>query len=339
MKTTFKTLLGLSVMAMAAQVAAQVTLYEDENFGGRNFTTNQRIGNMEQFGFNNSASSVTVAGQRWEVCEESRLEGNCTVLRPGRYPSLAAMGMNNRISSLRMVRDDERIADSRYAPLPVTASATFFEKEQFGGRSFTARESIANLEEVSFNNRASSVEITGGPWKACEERDFGGRCVVLQPGRYPSLAEFGMNNRLSSVQHVRVNTPPVPAPVPVAGSVTFYEREQFGGRTFTTQERSPNFERIGFWASSAEVVGTYWQVCDDSQYGGRCVVLPPGRYPSLTAMGLTNSVASVQEGRPGIANQPLYDARPRNNERLYEVPVTSVKIGRASCRERVLQVV
>ncbi len=41
------------------------------------------------------------------------------MLRPGRYPSLAAMGLNNRISSVRIVSKTARIDDNRYAPAPV----------------------------------------------------------------------------------------------------------------------------------------------------------------------------------------------------------------------------
>lgn len=332
MINALKTILCLSAITVAAQAAAQVTLYEGESFAGRTVTTNERIVNMERFGFNDRASSITVAGERWEVCDETRMNGRCSVLRPGRYPSLAAMGMDKRISSLRSVRNDERIADNRYAPMPVVASATFYEKEEFGGRSFSTRASLANLESSGFNNRASSLDIAGASWKVCEAAEYGGRCVVLPPGRYPSLSQMGMNNRISSVQELQavapVPTPPPPVAVAVPASVTFFEREQFGGRSFTTQERVGNFERFGFndRASSAEVVGTSWQVCDDVQYGGRCVVLPPGRYPSLSTMGLDNSISSVQDLRVyGGGALVAYDARVRNNERLYEVPVTSVR--------------
>ena len=329
MITALKTILCLSAITVAAQAAAQVTLYESESFAGRNFTTNERIVNMERLGFNDRASSITVAGERWEVCDETRMNGRCSVLRPGRYPSLTAMGMDNRISSLRPVRNDERISDNRYAPLPVTASVTFYEKEGFSGRSFSTRESLANLEPSGFNNRVSSLDIVGASWKVCEAAEYGGRCLVLPPGRYPSLGEMGMNNRISSVLELQAVAPVAPLPpVPVAASVTFFEREQFGGRSFTTRERIGNFERFGFndRASSAEVVGASWQVCDDVQYGGRCVILPPGRYPSLSTMGLNNSISSAQDFRTGAA-VPLvaYDARVRNNERLFEVPVTSVR--------------
>jgi uncharacterized protein YcfJ len=62
-----------------------------------------------------------VVGQRWEACQDDRFRGHCVVLRPGQYPSLSAMGLNDRISSVRPVRDNEQVADSAYAPMPVVA--------------------------------------------------------------------------------------------------------------------------------------------------------------------------------------------------------------------------
>jgi uncharacterized protein YcfJ len=41
------------------------------------------------------------------------------VLRPGRYASLEAMGMNNKVSSVRAVHPGARFDDARYAPQPV----------------------------------------------------------------------------------------------------------------------------------------------------------------------------------------------------------------------------
>ena len=101
MHANLKKVLCLSAVAIATQVAAQATLYEGDNFGGRSFTAQDMVVNLERFGFNDRASSITVAGERWEVCDETRFNGRCTVLRPGRYPSLAAMGLDSRISSVR----------------------------------------------------------------------------------------------------------------------------------------------------------------------------------------------------------------------------------------------
>ncbi len=106
-------------VAIATQVAAQVTFYEYQGFSGRSYTTEKQIRDFALYGFNDRASSVEVVDGCWEVCEDSPFNGNCMVLRPGRYPSLAAMGLNDRISSMRSVRRNVRVDDRRYAPIPV----------------------------------------------------------------------------------------------------------------------------------------------------------------------------------------------------------------------------
>lgn len=118
MKALFNIALAIAGVAMATQAVAEVTFYEGESFSGRQFSTDNQIDNFRRQGFNDRASSVVVDRDRWEVCDRSRFRGYCVVLRPGRYPSLAAMGMNDRISSVRLVRNDEHIDNIRYAPDP-----------------------------------------------------------------------------------------------------------------------------------------------------------------------------------------------------------------------------
>ncbi len=105
-------------LLIATQAVAQVTFYEGRGFEGRSFTTQKRVGNFERYGFNDRASSAIVMRDRWEVCEDARFNGRCVVLRPGRYPTLAAMGLNDRVSSVRMVKRDKHIEDNQYAPEP-----------------------------------------------------------------------------------------------------------------------------------------------------------------------------------------------------------------------------
>ena len=95
-----KTLLAIAAVAVAGQAASQVTFYENDNFQGQSFTTQRNINNFERFGFNDRASSVIVMNNRVEVCDDVRFGGQCTVLRPGRYPSFRAMGINDRVSSV-----------------------------------------------------------------------------------------------------------------------------------------------------------------------------------------------------------------------------------------------
>ena len=119
MNSIMKKALAVSAVAIATQAMAQVTFYERENFEGRSYTAQQQVENLQRYGFNDRASSVMVAGARWqrfEVCEDARFGGRCAVLRPGGYPSLSAMGLDNQISSVRAVSREARVEDARYAP-------------------------------------------------------------------------------------------------------------------------------------------------------------------------------------------------------------------------------
>lgn len=118
--------------------------------------------------------------------------------------------------------------------------------------------------------------------------------------------------------------------------VTFYEHPGFQGRTFTTEHQIGNLERFGFnnRASSVVVRGEPWEVCDGRGFSGRCVVLRPGQYASLGAMGLNDSVSSLRalnrdtriyDDRYAPAPAAVYDYRRRHNERLYEANVVAVR--------------
>ena len=122
MKSLLRNTLALAGLAVATQAAATVTFYEHEGFEGRSFTTDKQVGNFQRLGFNDRASSVVVGrGERWEVCDDARFAGHCIVLRPGNYPSLAAMGLNDRVSSTRMVNRNARVEDDRFAPAPLVS--------------------------------------------------------------------------------------------------------------------------------------------------------------------------------------------------------------------------
>ncbi len=117
MSKLLKMALAASLITLSTHASAQVTFYENDNYSGRSFTANRAIGNFANAGFNERASSVVVLNQRWEVCEDARFSGRCIVLRPGRYPSLSAMGLNDRVSSVRNVSSNSRVDEDRYAPV------------------------------------------------------------------------------------------------------------------------------------------------------------------------------------------------------------------------------
>jgi uncharacterized protein YcfJ len=202
MKALLTSTLALAAALVAGTASADVTFYEHDNYGGRSFSAQRPVEDFRQFGFNDRASSVIVTGEDWEVCEHVAFGGRCMVLRPGNYPSLRAMDMNDRLSSARAI-GREHGRGRGYAPLPMAGEIIFYEEEGFRGREFATRADVPSLREFGFNNRASSVVVLGERWEACERSEYRGGCVILRPGRYPNLAAMGINDSISSVRAVQ----------------------------------------------------------------------------------------------------------------------------------------
>ena len=217
--TILKTTLGAVALACSGMAMADVTFYEHDNYSGRAFTVHDPIGDFQRIGFNDRASSVVVNGRPWEVCDDAGFRGHCFVLRPGNYPSLSTMGLNDRISSAREVDRNGQVPDNRWAPPPLPGQVTFYKDDNFHGRQFATTSDVADFRRTGFNDRASSVVVVGERWEACDDTEYAGRCVFLRPGNYPSLGAMGMNDRISSVRMVPAGMPVsdnnwAPAPQP-----------------------------------------------------------------------------------------------------------------------------
>ena len=113
-----KALLATGGLLLAASASAQIIFYTDDDYRGRSVQSSAAMENFNRAGFNDRASSIIVLQDRWEVCDDSYYGGRCVVLRQGRYPSMSAMGLNDRISSARPVHREARFNDDRYAPWP-----------------------------------------------------------------------------------------------------------------------------------------------------------------------------------------------------------------------------
>jgi uncharacterized protein YcfJ len=110
---------GVAALLAAGQVAASITLYNGPGFRGRAVTVDKEMRNLERVDFNDKAASVVVDKGRWEVCEHARFEGKCVVLRRGSYDSLAMIGLDDSISSVRPVgRASRAMAEPEPLPAP-----------------------------------------------------------------------------------------------------------------------------------------------------------------------------------------------------------------------------
>ncbi|HVE51343.1 MAG TPA: beta/gamma crystallin-related protein [Casimicrobiaceae bacterium] len=163
MKTTLKAALVTAAVLAAGQAAAQLTLYGQEGLRGRAFVVNDTVANFEQSGFNDRASSVIVERGRWEACEDANFRGRCVILRRGQYPSLAALGLNDRISSVRRVRGNPNYNE----PPPVSGPTYGFYQRQ-GERLYEAdvvavREVLGPPEQRCWVERREVVGDRGSP--------------------------------------------------------------------------------------------------------------------------------------------------------------------------------
>ncbi|MDP1900870.1 MAG: beta/gamma crystallin-related protein [Rubrivivax sp.] len=112
---------AVAVLAFGGPAWAEITFYANDGFEGRSHNSQSQVRNLNRFGFNDRASSVVVRTDNWQICADVNYGGRCMVLRPGQYPSLSSMGMEDRISSARAVRRNARFEDNQYAPEPLVA--------------------------------------------------------------------------------------------------------------------------------------------------------------------------------------------------------------------------
>lgn len=177
------------------------------------------------------------------------------------------------------------------------AELTLFGRDNFSGKRFRANDSVANLANSGFNDRATSVVIREGTWQLCDDAYFRGRCVTLQPGRYPSLREIGLNNRVSSVRELGGwGEPPRGGGGRWGGEAraVLYSNPDFRGERYVIEGNMlPDLANTGFndRAQSLRIERGYWIFCSDAGFQGTCRTFGPGSYPQL-GWGLDNKVSS-----------------------------------------------
>jgi len=299
-----KSLAALALLAAAlaagAARAAEITLYEHANFGGNQLTLRGYSPNLDNYGFNDRASSIVVHSGRWQVCTDADFRGECAELVPGEYAGLDNH-FNDRISSAREIGSYGRNTGS-YRPYG-RGIIKFFAQPSFGGGSLDLQQDTPNFADRQYNDRASSIIVSEGVWELCTDAGYSGNCRTFGPGRYADLG-YGMDGQISSARVVRGGAEGQ-APV-----VQGWERNRNEGTSRVILFRAPglhgpsialngtvsNMQDIGFNDSVASMVveGGPWMVCSDSEFRGQCRVFGPGRYDDLRGTGLARAISSAR---------------------------------------------
>jgi hypothetical protein len=299
-----------------------IDLYGQPGFRGKSVQLDRDTPNLDRVGFNDRASSLVVNEGTWQLCSDGGYQGNCRVYAPGRYADLG-YGMAKEVSSARLMRS-ARDAPAVFgggvsAPVTVSSDGTsrviLFSDPNFRGYSVAVSGINGSMDRLGFDDAAASMVIEGGRWIFCTDPYFRGECKVIGPGRYGNLRDVGLNRSISSIRPAAASdVAPAPPPPPVlvrpaqpsfptGGSaytpntdIELFRGLNFDNGGYATQrdmsQLDPEFERR---TSSAIVYAGRWELCTDRDYGGRCVVYGPGRYPDLG--GLNNQIASLRRIR------------------------------------------
>jgi hypothetical protein len=196
------------------------------------------------------------------------------------------------------------------------AEVTLYSRDNFSGKRLNASDTIVNLANSGFNDRATSVIVRDGAWQLCDDAYFRGRCVTLQPGRYASLRQIGLDNRISSVRELGHWGPP---PSQGGGGwgggarAILYSNPDFGGERYVVDGNTlPDLANSGFndRAQSLRVERGYWIFCSDAGFQGTCRTFGPGGYPAL-GWGLDNKVSSGRR----ISDEYPYNGPPHWSKR------------------------
>lgn len=188
---------ALFVALACGHAAAELVLYEHDDFDGRPVRAYGPVGNLNSMAFNDMASSAVVRSGSWQVCSDADFRGQCITLSPGSYPSLRAMGLNDRISSVRPSGGGGNWGGGWGGG--GGGPVELYEHVDYGGRSISSS-GEANLSRRSFNDTASSIVIRSGRWEFCVDADYRGRCITLGPGNYGNLVDMGLNDQISSLR-------------------------------------------------------------------------------------------------------------------------------------------
>lgn len=315
---------------MASMAAAQgrqmggvgITVYDDPNFRGRNATFRTAIVNLQRSGMNDRISSLEVApGEVWEACEHDNFRGRCQVFS-GSENNLRQRGWNDMISSLRPIR-----GGSVYPPYPTNPTyppvrppigpgpgyppqgLVLYTGVNFSGGQQVFTTGVPDLRRMNFDNRAASLRLPPGQvWEVCRDRNYR-NCLQVNTD-WATLRQLNMAGQISSLrprpdlgggggwpQQPLPGRPPYPGQN--VGRAVLYDGRNFSGQSFIATGVHGNLGRFGGRAESLQVQGGVWELCDGTNFTGRCVTFNQNAN-DLRQYGFHNRIRSVRPLPGGV---------------------------------------
>lgn len=190
-----------------AQGRGGLTVYRESDYRGDQRRLDREVRDFRDLGgLNDKVSSLRVDSGTWELCEDADFRGRCMTVNRD-VQDLAGSGFDDRLSSARPVADRNQRGDMRANDRGNVrdnnrgGGMTLYADINYAGASQDAGES-RDFRNLDFNDTLSSIRIRSGTWEFCEDADFRGRSMTFDRD-VPSLVQFGLNDRISSMRRVR----------------------------------------------------------------------------------------------------------------------------------------
>ncbi|XP_055058082.2 epidermal differentiation-specific protein-like [Misgurnus anguillicaudatus] len=147
--------------------ANKILVYTGEGFTGVCGEFSQDVAVLKDHGLDKVISSLKVIGAPWVGCYLPNFEGKTRLFEEGEYPTLED---KKQFSSLRKITQNLENPEIQ-----------LFEDTYWQGRSVTLKEET-NLQNIDFNDTASSHKVKSGVWVLYQHCDRGGNQMVCFPG-------------------------------------------------------------------------------------------------------------------------------------------------------------
>ncbi len=297
--------LGAALLCTAAAwpaLAQDVELFEQPRFAGMRLTLSQDLPDVAAYGLGGRVASVVVRRGQWEFCTAVNFGGACVTVGVGRYAELPP-AFRGTLASVRNAAASMAAAQGGATqpfpvpggaqpapPLPASTEAVIlYEGLDHSGYQLALSAAHTRLSNANFNDVAGSVEITRGRWQFCQHSDYAGECQVLGPGRHVFSGRL-----MRGVSSLRRVGGPNDQPLTTIGAITLFEHSDHQGRELFVAQATPNLGGQGFndTVSSVDVLAGRWELCTDANFGGRCLLLAPGRHNLERA--LNDRITSVR---------------------------------------------
>lgn len=292
--------------------AQEIILYDQPNFQGQSVTINRATSDLSAMRFNDRASSLRVVSGQWELCVDANFSGGCFTYTGseghlGRY--------DNLYTALRPLTPPPNPNGGRPGG---GDSLTLYSGPNYTGRAVTLTDAQPDLVRFGFNDATQSIRYSGrSTWRVCDDANFGAPCMQVN-GDLPTIGG-GLAGRISSAApdyngypggQGGPGRPGGPGgnhgPQPRDG-VWLFDGTNFTGQRVDIVQNNSDLDRIGFndRADSLAVArGETWQVCEHSEFRGRCEYFEGDSVDDLTQFYLRNTISSLRRvdgtyGQPG----------------------------------------